>query len=58
MLDSSLLLPFFSLAGTNLRHVVVLAESRKVRVEFLDALLVRFEKFGTEAHRLCCSWIV
>jgi len=39
-------------AGSNLGHVVVLAQPRQVRVQLLDALLVRLEQLGPDAPGL------
>lgn len=40
------------LAWSNLGHVVVLAQPREMRVQLLDALLVRLEQFWPDALRL------
>lgn len=42
----------YILSGSNLGHVVVLAEPRQVRVEVLDSLLVRLEQLRPHTSRL------
>lgn len=39
-------------AGSNLGHVVMLAQPRQVRVQLLDPLLVRLEQLGPDASGL------
>ena len=38
-----------ALTGSNLRHVVMLAQTRQVLVQFLDALFVRLDAFLFQA---------
>lgn len=42
-----------SLARSNARHVVVLAQPGEVGVEFLHSLLVRLEQFRSGAGGFC-----